>query len=138
MTEKTKKVEKMLKSLGVVLKGDDNNLTGKNLLKRVMTKWLPSADALLEMIVMHLPSPKVAQKYRCAVLYDGPIDDEAAKAIMACDKDGPLMMYISKMVPTADKGRFYAFGRVFSGNCFFQRCSKHGIFEQVRLAPVRK
>ena len=25
------------------------------------------------------------------------------------------MMYVSKMVPTADKGRFYAFGRVFSG-----------------------
>jgi elongation factor 2 len=32
-----------------------------------------------------------------------------------CDPNGPLMMYISKMVPTTDKGRFYAFGRVFSG-----------------------
>lgn len=26
------------------------------------------------------------------------------------------MVYISKMVPTSDKGRFYAFGRVFSGS----------------------
>merc|ERR1712146_255134 len=43
------------------------------------------------------------------------MDDEAAKAIRACDKEGPLMMYVSKMVPTSDKGRFYAFGRVFSG-----------------------
>jgi len=43
------------------------------------------------------------------------MDDEAAKAIRACDKDGPLMMYVSKMVPTSDKGRFYAFGRVFAG-----------------------
>ena len=25
------------------------------------------------------------------------------------------MVYISKMIPTNDKGRFYAFGRVFSG-----------------------
>ena len=25
------------------------------------------------------------------------------------------MMYVSKMVPSADRGRFYAFGRVFSG-----------------------
>jgi len=115
MTEKTKKIEKMLKATGVVLKGDDASLTGKLLLKRVMTKWLPAADALLEMIVMHLPSPRVAQKYRCAVLYDGPLDDAGAAAIMACDKDGPLMMYVSKMVPTSDKGRFYAFGRVFSG-----------------------
>merc|ERR1712203_401998 len=30
-------------------------------------------------------------------------------------KSGPLMMYVSKMVPTSDKGRFHAFGRVFSG-----------------------
>ena len=32
-----------------------------------------------------------------------------------CDPNGPLMMYVSKMVPTSDKGRFFAFGRVFSG-----------------------
>ena len=25
------------------------------------------------------------------------------------------MLYVSKMIPTADKGRFLAFGRVFSG-----------------------
>merc|ERR1719330_1764985 len=35
--------------------------------------------------------------------------------MIACDPKGPLMMYVSKMVPTSDKGRFYAFGRVFSG-----------------------
>ena len=32
-----------------------------------------------------------------------------------CDPKGPLMIYISKMVPSPDKGRFYAFGRGFSG-----------------------
>ena len=32
-----------------------------------------------------------------------------------CDPKGPVMMYVSKMVPTTDKGRFFAFGRVFSG-----------------------
>lgn len=26
-----------------------------------------------------------------------------------------LVRYVSKMVPTSDKGRFYAFGRVFAG-----------------------
>merc|ERR1711906_74621 len=32
-----------------------------------------------------------------------------------CNPVGPLMVYISKMVPTADNSRFVAFGRVFSG-----------------------
>ena len=36
-------------------------------------------------------------------------------AMENCDQKGPLMMYVSKMVPTSDKGRFFAFGRVFSG-----------------------
>merc|ERR1711881_591048 len=56
-----------------------------------------------------------AQKYRVENLYVGPMDDEAANAIRACNADGPLMMYVSKMVPTSDKGRFHAFGRVYSG-----------------------
>ena len=42
-------------------------------------------------------------------------DSCSFSAIKNCDPNGPLMMYISKMVPTTDKGRFYAFGRVFSG-----------------------
>jgi elongation factor 2 len=36
-------------------------------------------------------------------------------AMKNCDPKGPLMIYISKMVPTTDKGRFFAFGRVFAG-----------------------
>ena len=67
------------------------------------------------MIILHLPSPRVSQKYRTVYLYQGPMDDECAKAMMACDPEGPVMMFVSKMVPTSDSGRFYAFGRLFSG-----------------------
>lgn len=85
-----------------------------------MRKWLPAGDTMLQMICIHLPSPVAAQKYRMEMLYEGPHDDEAAIAIKNCDPNGPLMMYVSKMVPTSDKGRFYAFGRVFSGKvCFY-------------------
>jgi elongation factor 2 len=109
------KLMKMLTKLDINLKGDDLELREKALYKRVMQKWLPAGDTVLEMIVLHLPSPRVAQAYRTELLYEGPMDDECAVAMKKCDSDGPLMMYISKMVPTSDQSRFYAFGRVFSG-----------------------
>ncbi|CAE8585935.1 unnamed protein product [Polarella glacialis] len=115
MNDDKDKYEKMMLTLGIVLKGDEKALLGKPLMKRTMQIWINAADTLLSMIVTKLPSPRVAQKYRVENLYEGPMDDEAANAIRSCTADGPLMMYISKMVPTPDKGRFYAFGRVFSG-----------------------
>jgi translation elongation factor EF-G len=48
-------------------------------------------------------------------LYEGPLDDIYATSIRNCDPNGPLMCYVSKMIPASDKGRFFAFGRVFSG-----------------------
>ncbi|KAM9831884.1 elongation factor 2 [Neosynchiropus ocellatus] len=108
-------VKKMLEKLDIKLDNEDKDKEGKPLLKAVMRQWLPAGEALLQMITIHLPSPVTAQKYRCELLYEGPADDEAAVGIKTCDPKAPLMMYISKMVPTSDKGRFYAFGRVFSG-----------------------
>merc|ERR1711957_1139609 len=107
--------EKMMNNIGLVLKGDEKDYQGKALFKCVFQKWINAADALIEMIVMKLPSPKKAQKYRAAYLYEGPADDECCRSIAECNKDGPLMIFISKMIPTNDKGRFYAFGRVFAG-----------------------
>ena len=89
---------------------------GKELMKYFMKKWLPAADAMLELIVVHLPSPFEAQRYRVDHLYEGPLDDSAAIGIRECDNNAPLMIYISKMVPdSACKSKFYAIGRVFSG-----------------------
>jgi elongation factor 2 len=107
----------MAEAVGVVLTEEiKKTMTGKPLLKYIMQKWLPAAEAVLEMIIVHLPSPVVAQAYRVETLYDGPLDDEAATAIRTCDtsENAPTMMYVSKMIPGADN-RFIAFGRVFSG-----------------------
>merc|ERR1719364_604326 len=111
----TRQSKKMMTTLGITLKGDDRSLTGKPLMKRTMQIWINAADTLLSMIVSKLPSPVTAQKYRVENLYEGPMDDTAANAMRACSPAGPVMMYVSKMVPTSDKGRFHAFGRVFSG-----------------------
>ena len=114
-TGKKEVYQPLLQKLKIELKGEELELQGKYLMRKVMQKWITASEALLEMIILHLPSPRVSQKYRTVYLYQGPMDDECAKAMMSCDPEGPVMMFVSKMVPTSDSGRFYAFGRVFSG-----------------------
>jgi len=115
MNFKKEETEKLLDTLKIKLHVDDRDKEGKALLKVVMRTWLPAGETLFYMITIHLPSPVTAQRYRAEMLYEGPADDAACTGIKNCDTDAPLMMYVSKMVPTSDKGRFYAFGRVFSG-----------------------
>ena len=125
MNFEKEETDKLLDKLNLrsKIKLEDLQQEGKPLMKTVMRTWLPAGDAMLTMVVVHLPSPVTAQKYRAAQLYEGPADDEACTAMKTCSPEGPLMMYISKMVPTTDKGRFYAFGRVFSGKIATgQRC----------------
>lgn len=111
----TEQMNKILTSIEVSLTLKENEHTGNDLLKLVMSKWLNATDAFLEMIVMHLPSPKAAQKYRVSHLYEGPQDDEVAASIRDCNPKGPLIMYVSRMMPTTETGPVFAFGRVFGG-----------------------
>ncbi len=81
MGYKKEDTENLLKKLGITLKPEDKDKDGKQLLKVVMRTWLPAGETLLQMIAIHLPSPVTAQKYRMEMLYEGPLDDEAAVAI---------------------------------------------------------
>ena len=60
----------------------------------------------------HAPRCPVRPLTSCALPLSSAV---LSQAIRSCDPNGPLCMYVSKMVPTSEKGRFYAFGRVFSG-----------------------
>ena len=115
----------ILTTLSITLKKEDERRDNKTLLKIIMRKFLPASDALVQMIVRHLPSPVKAQKYRYELLYTGDLNDRYAEAIRDCDPNGPLVIFISKMIPmhsntsqssiTSNVGRFIAFGRIFSG-----------------------
>jgi len=60
MENDTEEVFKMVTKLGVELNNEEKEHNGKALLKTIFMKWLGAADALLEMIITKLPSPRVA------------------------------------------------------------------------------
>ncbi len=108
------KIDTFLNNIGAKINPEirqDQKMT----LKLTLQQFMPLADSMLEMIILHLPSPITAQSYRVDNLYTGPKDDRYYEAIKNCDPNGPLVMYISKLFPTPDLSRFYAYGRVFSG-----------------------
>jgi elongation factor 2 len=107
-------LEKMTKLEVNVSKDEITDKTNDQILCAIMRNWLPAGDAVLEMVIEHLPSPKKAQKYRGKQLYTGDLDSDVGQAIINCDPNGPMTMFVSKMFPANDN-RFYAFGRVFSG-----------------------
>ncbi|OWK04434.1 hypothetical protein Celaphus_00016274 [Cervus elaphus hippelaphus] len=118
--EQAKKVEDIMKKLWGDQYFDPPTSKFSKLVNNPNDKKLPWTfcqlilGPIFKMITIHLTSPVMAQKHRCELLYEGPLDDEAAMGIKSCDPKGPLMTYTSKMVPTSDKGWFYAFSQVFS------------------------
>merc|ERR1719453_2607118 len=102
MNSELDKLWNMLEKLNVSLNTEQKERRGKDLMKIICQKWINAAEALIEMIIMKLPSPKKAQQYRAAYLYEGPVEDPCGQSIKNCDKEGPLMIFITKMIPTQD------------------------------------
>jgi len=115
MNKKKKLYRRVFEVLKIPVTKYDLTLRRRALLDAALGKWIPVADSLFSMIVDYLPSPVVAQRYRCETLYTGPMDDKTAQSIRKCNSRARLSMYVSKMVPTSELGRFIAFGRVFAG-----------------------
>jgi elongation factor 2 len=83
MSQDMEKLDKYLKVIGITLNSEEKQLQQKKLLKCVMQKWLPADEALMEMMILHLPSPARAQRYRVENLYTGPMDDPVSVIIVA-------------------------------------------------------
>ena len=111
----------------------------------------PIHNAILEMVVDHLPNPIDAQKYRIGKIWSGDLTSEIGKSMTNCDLNGPLIICLSKV--QADKHTLIATGRIFSGKCInkeevfllrentFDTIRKTAIFmgqrrEQVEEIPV--
>lgn len=77
-------------------------------------KKIPLTKTVLEMVIRHLPNPKQAQVYRIPRIWHGELDSPAAKAMMACDPNGPLIGCVTKVINDPHAGVISAF-RLYSG-----------------------
>jgi elongation factor 2 len=76
---------------------------------------LPLDDALLEMVVHHLPNPKEAQHYKIPRIWKGDLNSPQGQALLNCDPNGPVLGMITKIYVDPKSKRPTLIGRVFSG-----------------------
>ena len=83
-----------IERLGIKLSKEDNEVAGKEKMKVVMQKWLPSGEAMVQIIVLHLSLPVQAQKYMAEILYEGPMDDPAAQGMSQNSKTFRVLLNV--------------------------------------------
>jgi len=91
---------------------------------------LPLDEALLEMIVNHLPDPKTAQRYKIPRIWKGDLESPEGKALLECDPNGPLLGMITKIFIEPKSKRPTLIGRIFSGTI------RNG--QEIRLVNMRQ
>ncbi|MEM7819297.1 MAG: elongation factor EF-2, partial [Candidatus Aenigmatarchaeota archaeon] len=79
-----------------------------------LSKRSPLHKIVLDMVIRHLPNPKVAQKYRIPKIWYGNLESDVGRSMLDLDPNGPLAMIITKVVPDPHAG-LVATGRIFSG-----------------------
>ena len=102
----------LMKETGITFKDViDYNLKGE---QKELAKRAPVHMVILDMVVKHLPSPIVAQKYRIPQIWPGDIESEDGKAMLNCDPNGKLAVMITDLRIDPQAGEV-ATGRIFSG-----------------------
>jgi elongation factor 2 len=86
---------------------------GKEAVEELAQK-VPTAEALLDMVVRFIPNPREAQKYRILKIWRGDLNSDIAKAMMEADPNGPLVFLINDVKIDPHAG-LVATGRVLSG-----------------------
>jgi elongation factor 2 len=74
----------------------------------------PAYEALLDMVVAHLPSPIEAQKYRVPTIWHGDAETEIGKSMTSCKREGDVTFMVTSISVDPHAGEV-ATGRLFSG-----------------------
>ncbi|MDG6228364.1 MAG: elongation factor EF-2 [Candidatus Thermoplasmatota archaeon] len=83
--------------------------------QKALSKKIPIHEVILDMVVDHLPSPKVAQVYRIPNIWRGDPESKIGKSMTKCDEKGPLALMVTKIIMDPHAGEI-AIGRLYSGS----------------------
>jgi elongation factor 2 len=82
-------------------------------------KWVwensPLHEVILDMVVKHMPNPKVAQAYRIPKIWTGDLESEFGKDLLTCNPNGKVAFVITRIVIEPRSGKEISAGRLFSG-----------------------
>lgn len=73
-------------------------------------------EAMMDVVVKHLPSPLDAQKYRVSKIWKGDVDSEFGKGMTSCDQNGETSFVITRIVIEPRSGKEVCAGRLWSGS----------------------
>lgn len=118
--EREPDVNKLLRSVGVLLSKEQLRASARPLLRAALAKFLQTAQpGFVDMVVKNFPCPAAAAKGKLARCYTGPLDIDDAddknsivKSMLACDSNGPAVVHCVKMYSSSDGKSFLTLGRV--------------------------
>lgn len=82
--------------------------------QKELAKQAPIHEVLLGMVVEHLPSPDIAQRYRVPSIWSGDIESEEGQGMINTNPDSPLAVMVTNVSIDKHAGEI-ATGRVYGG-----------------------
>lgn len=79
-----------------------------------LRELFPLHEAILDMVVEHVPNPIQAQKYRVPKIWKGDLNSEIGRAMLECDENGPVAFMVTNVI-VDEKAGLVATGRLLSG-----------------------
>ena len=90
-----------------------------NLDEEARKKWVwdkaPLFEVILDMVIKHLPDPKISQIYRIPKIWRGDPESELGKDLLTCNPNGKLTFVVTRILIEPKSGREIAAGRLYSG-----------------------
>lgn len=102
----------IMKETGITFKDIYDYCKSDN--QKELAQKVPLHEVLLGMVVEHLPSPDIAQRYRVPSIWSGDIESEEGQGMINTSPDSPLAVMVTNVSIDKHAGEI-ATGRVYGG-----------------------